>query len=104
MLYDFNCYCVAVIDVASGEYGYEYVEKMISLVDNGRCGSWSPNALNGEQSGSEKSLSSGASAETAMTTFDEEINPKQFRARSSNWQQFCILYKRRTTQMWRDSV
>lgn len=96
----------AVIDVASGEYGYEYVDKMISLVDNGRCCRWSPDDASEKKNGSEteKSLSSGDSVETMISSFEEDIDPKHLRARSSNWQQFCTLYKRRTTQMWRDSV
>lgn len=93
-----------MIDVASGEYGYEYVEKMISLVDNGRCCQWSPDDASEEKIGSEKSMSSGESVETMITSFEEDIDPKHLRPRSSSWQQFCILYKRRTTQMWRDSV
>lgn len=95
-----------MIDVASGEYGYEYVDKMIALVDNGRCSRWSPGEGSDEKSGSTQTLShsSGQSVETLITSFEEDINPEHLKARSSNWQQFCTLYKRRTTQMWRDSV
>lgn len=85
--------------MASGEYGHEFVDKMVSLVDNGRCYNWMPvdsiehkNNLNNE-----KMLEN-------MVEFEEEINPKCLKQRSSFWQQFCILYRRRTTQMWRDSV
>lgn len=88
-----------VIDVATGEYGHEYIEKMISSVDNGRCLNWTPyetitdnNYRNEKQSGQ------------YFDELEEEINPKHLRARSTNWEQFCTLYKRRTVQMWRDSV
>lgn len=93
---------ITVIDVASGEYGHEYIDKMISLVDNGRCLSWQPYdavcAENNYRNGKNLEIS------PQFDEFDEEINPKHLRARSSSWEQFCTLYKRRTTQMWRDSV
>lgn len=92
---------VAVIDVASGEYGHEYIDKMISLVDNGRCLSWAPyDAVRENNYRNDKNLE----ISPAFDEFDEEIDPKHLKPRSSNWQQFCILYRRRTIQMWRDSV
>jgi hypothetical protein len=32
--------CVAVIELACGEYGQEKVDKMVEGTDNGRCLSW----------------------------------------------------------------
>lgn len=88
-----------MIDVASGEYGHEYIDKMISSVDNGRCLNWMPyDAITDNIYRNEKI--SGQ----YFDELEEEINPKHLRARSSNWEQFCTLYKRRTVQMWRDSV
>lgn len=94
-----NC-LITVIDVASGEYGYEYVDKMISQIDNGRCYNWTPNyALEHLKNPKLSDI-----PDVPVEEFEEYINPKHLRARSTNWQQFCTLYKRRTTQMWRDSV
>ena len=90
-----------MIDVASGEYGHEYVDKMISLVDNGRCYQWTPHDMVADDNiyRNEKCLTY-----PNMIDFEEEIDEELLRPRSTNWQQFCALYKRRTTQMWRDSV
>lgn len=85
--------------MASGEYGHEYVDKMISLVDNGRCSNWMPS-----DSIEYKNNRNNEKVLENIEEFDEEINPKHLKSRSSNWKQFCTLYKRRTIQMWRDSV
>lgn len=93
-------FSLLVIDVATGEYGFEYIDKMISAVDNGRCLNWTPyDAINADNNYQNEKQS-----EQYVDEFEEEINPKHLRARSSFWEQFCILYKRRTLQMWRDSV
>lgn len=91
----------AVIDVCTGEYGHDYIDKMISSVDNGRCLSWMPyDAVTDNNYRNEK-----ISAHSPfIDELEEEINPKHLRARSSSWEQFWTLYKRRTVQMWRDSV
>lgn len=91
-----------MIDVATGEYGHEYIDKMLSLVDNGRCFNWLP--YNAVVENNYKNQQKCLEFSPIHDEFEEEINPKHLRARSSNWQQFCILYKRRTIQMWRDSV
>lgn len=88
-----------MIDVATGEYGHEYVDKMISLVDNGRCFNWIPYDAVAENNYRNEKFS-----EPNFDELEVEINPKHLRPRSSNWEQFCTLYKRRTVQMWRDSV
>lgn len=92
---------LAVIEVASGEYGHEYVDKMISLVDNGRCLQWTPEdsiePFNNRRN--ERYIE-----QAAIEEFEEDIDPKLLKPKSSNWHQFCILFKRRTKQMWRDSV
>lgn len=84
-----------VIEVTCGEYGTEYVEEMVSLVENGKCYNWTRQPL--IKSGSKISLNS-------ICNFEEEINFKHLRLKSTSWQQFVILYNRRTVQMWRDTV
>lgn len=72
---------------------------MISLVDNGRCYNWMPT-----DSIEYKNNRNNGKILESVEEFDEEINPKHLKSRSSFWKQFCVLYKRRTIQMWRDSV
>lgn len=105
-----SCFCVinlrfalsfAVIDVASGEYGHEFIDKMISVVDNGRCLNWTPYDAIAENNYRNEKLYGQSQL---IDELEEEINPKHLRARSSTWEQFWTLYKRRTIQMWRDSV
>lgn len=92
-----------MIDVASGEYGYEYVDKMISQVDNGRCYNWTTAEIDQKENLAIENPHDG-NDRCQMTEFEAEIDSKLLRARSSSWQQFCILFNRRTLQMWRDSV
>lgn len=89
---------LSVIDVASGEYGHEYVERMITQVDNGRCYNWSPNGIEYKCEWDQEN------DESKTQKLETEFDTKRVQARSSNWEQFCILYRRRTIQMWRDSV
>lgn len=97
MFYESNLF--SVIDVATGEYGHEFIDKMISAVDNGRCLNWTPYDAITENNHRNEKMSGPCFDELI-----EEINPKHLRARSSSWEQFCTLYKRRSVQMWRDSV
>lgn len=91
-----------VIDVCTGEYGHEYIDKMISSVDNGRCLNWTPyDAITDNNNSRNQKYALHA---PFIDELEIEINPEHLRPRSSFWQQFWTLYKRRTTQMWRDTV
>lgn len=90
-----------MIDVCTGEYGHEYIDKMISIVDNGRCLSWTPYDAVTENNYRNEKISSHSQF---IEELEVEINPKHLRARSTFWEQFWTLYKRRSVQMWRDSV
>lgn len=93
-----------MIDVCTGEYGHEYIDKMISSVDNGRCLSWTPyDAINNDNNCLRNQQKYGAHA-PFIDELEIEIDPKHLRPRSSFWQQFWTLYKRRSVQMWRDTV
>ncbi|XP_059614428.1 ATP-binding cassette subfamily G member 4 isoform X2 [Phlebotomus argentipes] len=85
-----------IVEVSSGEYGGEYLEKMVSSVSNGRY-TWTP-SIESAKSGEN---SSGSQELAQMEAFDVEIDPKDLK-RASSWHQFCILLKRMTIQMWRD--
>lgn len=90
-----------MIDVATGEYGHEYIDKMISSVDNGRCLNWAPYDAITENNYCNEKLTGDT---LFLDELEEDINPEHLRSRSSSWEQFWTLYKRRTIQMWRDSV
>uniref|UniRef100_A0A1B0CSM0 Putative pleiotropic drug resistance pdr1-15 abc superfamily protein n=1 Tax=Lutzomyia longipalpis TaxID=7200 RepID=A0A1B0CSM0_LUTLO len=85
------------VEVSGGEYGGEYLEKMVSSVGNGRY-TWTPSIGLAKDNEGSQELESSAEIES----FDIEINPKELKARASSWQQFCILFRRMTIQMWRD--
>lgn len=88
-----------MVEVSCGEYGMEYIDRMVSAVENGKCRRWTPllavqNVL--DESGGEK----GGTIEE----FEEDIDPEQLKCRSTSWHQFKVLFNRRWKQMWRDSV
>lgn len=85
---------VTVIEVSCGEYGFEFIDKMVSSVANGKC-SWRPGYCDTKEQMAEIASS--------LEQFEQEINPADFKTKTSNWEQFRILHKRMTIQMWRDS-
>lgn len=96
-----------VIEVCSGEYGDEYIDKMIEKADNGKYLKWKPKNENGDDDDdneSEHSIDENSNTKKRCEQFEIEINPKWLKAKSSNWDQFQILYNRQTKLMWRNSV
>lgn len=94
-----NNYLCLVIEVSCGEYGMEYIDRMVSAVENGKCYRWTPhlaiqNVLD-ENDGR---------SNVNVHEFEEDINPEHLKCRSSSWDQFKVLFNRRWKQMWRDSV
>lgn len=77
-----------VVEVSCGDYGYEYIDRMVVEVENGRCRRWPFQAK-------EKPLEE---------KLPEDFDPKQLKCRSTSWDQFKVLHNRRWKQMWRDSV
>lgn len=64
------------------------------MVDNGRIIQWTPDVAQCQR----------IDPHAPHADFIDEIDPKLLEPSSSNWHQFCVLFKRRTKQMWRDSV
>lgn len=90
-----KCRIPAVLEVTAGEYGNEFVESMVSLVENGKCYSWDP----------DPSRRTTEIREFQYNGVEEVlIQSKHLRTNLTGWQQFSILYKRRATQMLRDAV
>lgn len=88
-----------MIEVSCGEYGFEFVDKMVTSVANGKCDSWRPAV--------DSKIREEEITETVkrpcMENFEEDFDPAEFKTQTSNWEQFRILHKRMTIQMWRDS-
>lgn len=83
-----------MVEVSCGEYGAEYVDRMVQIIENGKCYNWTP----------DRKIRKDSEAHLLEMQMQEEIDPKYLRPKSTGWEQFCILYIRRTKQMLRDSV
>lgn len=77
------------MDVSSGEYGHDYVEKMVSSVNNGKL-SWYSEIDNETKNFEEIEMF-------------EEVNTKCLRTNVTPFMQFKILIERTAIQTWRDS-
>lgn len=77
----------------------EYIDRMVSAVENGKCYRWTPflaiQSVLDESDGKKTEI---------IHEFEEDIDPKQLKCRSTSWDQFKVLFNRRWKQMWRDSV
>lgn len=82
--------------MSAGEYGTDYIDRMIAHVDNGKCIAWTPDEAGNSNDYLEPVVLSDQPA------WDNDADG--LRAGSTSWEQFCILYNRRTIQMFRDSV
>ncbi|KAH8409392.1 hypothetical protein KR222_002321 [Zaprionus bogoriensis] len=88
-----------IIEVACHEYGYNYHNRMVDTVGNGRVTRWTPP---GKDTSTKSETTSGASSYYDIEQFDQEINPKLLISRSSWWMQYKLLFIRMMLQMWRD--
>lgn len=93
---------VKVIDVSSGEYGKENVEKLVNNVKNGHCYNWRTQNIEAN------SLPTTSNTEYPNIDISDEINHEidlnYLKAGTTSWQQFKILYRRRNFQIFRNSV
>lgn len=81
--------------MTAGEYGVEFVDQMIAMVENGKCYNWEPDSNRRQH---EISYFQYSGLDEVL------ILSKHLRTNLTGWQQFCILYTRRATQMLRDAV
>ncbi|XP_055376361.1 ATP-binding cassette sub-family G member 4 [Condylostylus longicornis] len=80
-----------IIEVSCGEYGFDHIDKMITIVQNGKL-RWSPNSSANEIHDQYKNLEK----------FEMEINQSSLSSQSGWWEQFFILLQRMLVRMWRD--
>ncbi|CAD7079016.1 unnamed protein product [Hermetia illucens] len=94
-----------IIEVVSHEYGTEYNEKMVAAVDNGKSFSWCPHSHHEDTEDSKGSSLLAHSHHEGHTIeqFEEEIDIKQLKSKSSWIQQFAVLLRRMLLEMWRDT-
>lgn len=92
----------AVIEIASGEYGLEYVDKMTEFIDNGRVISWKPSADIQDRYTSKYNYSKNTQED--FSQFEEEINPSNLKMKCSSFQQFLVLFRRASKQIYRNRV
>lgn len=85
---------ISVVEVSAGEYGHEFIDRMVEQIDNGKCICWTPDGI------AQVDEIDDSVAEPTWNIKDELLRA----GGSTAWQQFWILYKRRTLQMFRDSV
>lgn len=92
----------SVIEVASGEYGSSYLDKMVELIDNGRTISWKPSADIEDRY--VKMYNFNNNVYDQRDFIDEEINPNNLKFKCSGWQQFLILFRRSSQLIYRNKV
>lgn len=97
---------ISVIDVASGEYGYEHLDKMITSVDNGRIIRWTPSGSHSNKYELADTMNNNLPEDTInqFTQYEEEIDSRHLKSKCSNWQQFCVLFRRNSRQIYRNTV
>lgn len=93
--------------MASGEYGHEYLDRMVELIDNGRIINYKPsskiiekihdNAM--DRYGNQFNVEN-----VELKQMEEEINPKNLKFKCSGWQQFCVLFRRASKQIYYNKV
>lgn len=95
---------VLVIEVASGEYGREFLDRMVEYIDNGRVINWQPSADIQDRYTKIYKFKNCAYNCQEFAHFDEEINPNNLKFKCSGWQQFSILFRRVSKQIYRNKV
>lgn len=80
-----------VVELASGEYGYNYIERMIEKIDNGRVCRWS-------------TLIEISNEIVNCDPINLDINSTLLKSKCTSWQQFSILFNRESTKIYRNRV
>lgn len=82
-----------MIEVSSGDYG-NYVDRMVTAIDNGRCHRWNRAVARSEEV--------SAITKSSTTVCDSHDIKHLYDFESSPWVQFQVLAYRMILQQWRD--
>lgn len=80
-----------VVEIASGEYGNTYIERMIEKIDNGRVRRWT-------------TLIQNSNEIIDCVPIHLEIHPTLLKSKCTSWEQFSILFQRESTKIYRNRV
>lgn len=89
-----------VIEVASAEYGNFYIDRMVEYIDNGRIINWKPTA--NTQDRYMPLYNFQTNVLNKFQEIEEEINPHNLKFKCSGLQQFGILFRRASMQIYRN--
>lgn len=98
------CFLNVVIEVASGEYGHEYLDRMVEYIDNGRVITWKPTAEIQDRYVKMYNFNNNVYDSQEFPQIDEEINPNNLQFKCSGFEQFSILFRRVSKQTYRNKV
>jgi len=93
------------VEVASGEYGNEFLGRMIEFIDNGRVIDWKPsNAILDKYEKHYDYNRNQCHEATHVSQFEEEIDPNNLKFKCSSFEQFLVIFRRTSKQIYNDRV
>lgn len=94
--------------MASGEYGRDYLDRMVELIDNGRVIAYKPSSNFIDKYNSDDYASSDGKTSSKISEerveMEEEIDPNNLKFQCSSWQQFTVLFRRASKQIYNNKV
>lgn len=77
---------------------------MTEMIDNGRVITWEPSEGLKERYVKMYNFKNTLEEYEDFSQFEEEINPNNLKFKCSSWQQFLILFRRSSQQIYRNKV
>jgi hypothetical protein len=77
---------------------------MVETIDNGRIIDWKPPTRICDRYEKPYNGDRKQSAESELSHFEEEINPNNLKYKCSSWQQFGVLFRRASKQIYNNKV
>lgn len=92
------------MEVASGEYGREYLDKMVEHIDNGRRISYKPSSNIIEQYDKIFDYKIDEVEKKDIIQMEEELDSNNLKFKCTSWQQFIVLFRRASKQIYNNKV